>query len=371
MNRALVIGGTGPTGPHLLQGLLDRGYEVTVLHRGVHEPPDLPDVEHLHADPHFRETLDKATASREWDVVFGLYGRLRTIAQTFSGRCAQFVGVGGVPVYRGFLDPADSRPYGMPVLAREDAQLADAYQPVSPFAAKIVAAEREVFRVGAAGGFGATMVRYSQIYGPRNIVPWEWSVMKRIADERRRMILPDNGLWIITRCAARNAAEVLLKVLDSPAIAAGQAFNVADDDQHTTRQWAERIAMLLGAEMEFIGMPSELAPSAMGELLAPTAAPHVLVDASKAKRLLGYQEVIDADTALAETVDWLHANPPTAATYPAYNARFDYDHEDRLLAAWRDACAAVRAVAPDEPLATAHAMPHPKIPSLTVDERGR
>ena len=34
--KALVVGGTGPTGPLIVQGLLDRGYEVTVYHRGFH-----------------------------------------------------------------------------------------------------------------------------------------------------------------------------------------------------------------------------------------------------------------------------------------------------------------------------------------------
>ncbi|MGW5974504.1 NAD-dependent epimerase/dehydratase family protein [Streptomyces sp. NPDC055186] len=367
---ALVVGGTGPTGPHLITGLLERGYEVEILHRGVHEPPELPEVRHIHADPHFRETLDAAIGSRTWDVVLATYGRLRTVAQAFAGKCGQFIGVGGVPVYRGFFEPEATRPYGMRLLAREDDALADAYEPVAPFAAKMVAAEREVFRLGAAGAYAATMVRYSQIYGPRNIVPWEWAVMKRIADGRRRMILPDAGLWIVTRCAARNAAEVLLSAVGNPA-AAGEAFNVADDDQQTTRQWAESIAMLLGAELEFVGVPSELAPSAMGELLSPTARPHVLVDASRAKRLLGYREVVTAADALAETVAWLTENPVTAEAYPTYNARFDYAMEDRLLAAWDQARDLVRRQAPDTPVDMAHAMPHPKVPSLRADARGR
>ena len=35
--KALVIGGTGPTGPYIVEGLLRRGYEVTIYHRGTHE----------------------------------------------------------------------------------------------------------------------------------------------------------------------------------------------------------------------------------------------------------------------------------------------------------------------------------------------
>src|SRR5579864_9100758 len=50
--RALVIGGTGPTGIPIVAGLVERGFGVTILHRGTHERPETPDVvEHRHADP--------------------------------------------------------------------------------------------------------------------------------------------------------------------------------------------------------------------------------------------------------------------------------------------------------------------------------
>ena len=58
--RALVVGGTGPTGPHIVAGLVSRGYDVTVFHRGFHELPELADVEHIHGDPHFRESIDES-----------------------------------------------------------------------------------------------------------------------------------------------------------------------------------------------------------------------------------------------------------------------------------------------------------------------
>ena len=45
--KALVIGGTGSTGPYIIDGLLNRGYEVTMLHRGVHEIELPEEVEHL------------------------------------------------------------------------------------------------------------------------------------------------------------------------------------------------------------------------------------------------------------------------------------------------------------------------------------
>ena len=87
MKSALIVGGTGPSGPFLVNGLRDRGYEVTILHRGTHEIPEIPEgIEHIHADPHFRETLEAAIAGRNFDVVIATYGRIRVIAETLAGK---------------------------------------------------------------------------------------------------------------------------------------------------------------------------------------------------------------------------------------------------------------------------------------------
>ncbi len=67
--KALVIGGTGPSGPFIVEGLLKRGYEVTILHRGTHEVDFSSPVEHLHGDPHFVETLEETMGSRTFDLV--------------------------------------------------------------------------------------------------------------------------------------------------------------------------------------------------------------------------------------------------------------------------------------------------------------
>ena len=63
--KALIIGGTGFTGPYIVDGLLERGYQVTVLNRGVH-PDDLPpEVERIHTDPHWLEPLKEALEACE------------------------------------------------------------------------------------------------------------------------------------------------------------------------------------------------------------------------------------------------------------------------------------------------------------------
>ncbi len=120
--NALIVGGTGPTGPFLIKGLLERGYAVKILHRGTHEIPEIPaEVKHIHADPHFRETLDEALAREVFDLVIATYGRLRFVAEAVVGKTNRFIGIGGVSAYRGYLKASSNFPVGLATPVPEDA----------------------------------------------------------------------------------------------------------------------------------------------------------------------------------------------------------------------------------------------------------
>ena len=111
--KALVIGGTGPTGPFVVEGLVDRNYEVAIFHRGTHEV-ELPEsVEHIHGDPHFIETLEQGLGQRSFDLVIGMYGRLRYVAQVMRERTSRFIAVGGLPYE--VLVTGNQSPEGVPI----------------------------------------------------------------------------------------------------------------------------------------------------------------------------------------------------------------------------------------------------------------
>src|ERR1700692_705404 len=94
--KALIVGGTGPSGPFLANGLIERGYKVTIFHRGTHEIPEIvPEVAHIHGDPHFRETIEAALGDRTFDVVIATYGRIRFVAEALAGKTPCFIAIGG------------------------------------------------------------------------------------------------------------------------------------------------------------------------------------------------------------------------------------------------------------------------------------
>src|SRR5688572_17082653 len=48
--RILLIGGTVFIGHALSRELVQAGHEIALLHRGTHEPDDLPEATHIHVD---------------------------------------------------------------------------------------------------------------------------------------------------------------------------------------------------------------------------------------------------------------------------------------------------------------------------------
>src|SRR5437763_78024 len=101
--RALIIGGTGPTGPLVIEGLGTRGYEVTILHSGKHEVEFSLPVEHIHGNVHFPDTLKEAIQKRTFDLVVAMYGRLRYVAEVFKGKTPRLIVAGGMP-YKAFVE---------------------------------------------------------------------------------------------------------------------------------------------------------------------------------------------------------------------------------------------------------------------------
>ncbi|MFA7602945.1 MAG: hypothetical protein WCY29_08050 [Novosphingobium sp.] len=368
--KVLVIGGTGPSGPYLLRGLLDRGHDVTILHRGVHEPDDLPPVRHIHADPHFEATLGPAIGLATYDVVFALYARLEVTARVLAGRCGRIIGVGGRPIYAGYLDPASVFPRGMRVLADEDSPLADPDRGTDPrtagFVARMRAAEAALFQSHPS----ATLFRYPYVYGRRALGTLEWSAIKRIRDGHRAINLPQGGVAVSTRCAAENAAHHLLLALDRERASAGEVFNCADDRQYSLAQWVELIAAEMGARLRVVDVPDALRWTVSHFLvLAGSVSDTGLIDNAKAKRVLGYRDVVAPEAALADAVRWYVANPVDWQRDPNYPDRFDYALEARVRAALDRLEREFSGENPHQ--LPVHSYAHPKAASLGTDDKGR
>jgi nucleoside-diphosphate-sugar epimerase len=362
--RALVIGGTGPTGPFVVEGLHERGYAVTILHGGQHEVEfAVGGVRHIHEDPHFREGLERGVGEETFDLVVAQYGRLRIVADVFAGRTERLIAVGGATAL--YAPDGDERwgSSGRPALFSDtsDVYVRDAGPDgAHKLGLRMVEAMESVFEHHAAGHYSATYIGYPLNYGPRTPGPYDWSIIRRVLDGRRRFAVADGALKLDSRIYTANAAAAVLLAVDEPDRAAGRRYSVADENAFTMRQRIEMIARHLGHELELVDMPYELAWPC--HPFWRHVRGHRLTQSGAIRAELGYRDPVGPDEAVATTVDWLLANPPQAGGELERQIAdpFDYEREDELMERWDGARGSLGDLDTTLPV-QGHQYRHPKI----------
>jgi nucleoside-diphosphate-sugar epimerase len=334
VKKALVVGGTGPTGPMVVQGLLDRDYHVTIYHRGFHETDDLPQGihRHLHGDPFTKEVFEKDFASQEFDLVVSMYGRLRHIADVLANRTPKLVGVGGSP---SLMKPEHLPfPQGLEVPLPEDHPLYTNRE-IDEYGFAVAHTERRVMEHHQQGHFAVVMFRYPWMYGPRNGRQWMWPIVRRVLDNRKVIIVPGDGSQVRPICYSDNAVRQLLLACDSD-VGNGHAFNSVDEVTYTIKDTIKIIAAALGHEFETVEISHPLAYE-----LANGYAPRYsrILDAAPLKKLLGYRDAVPPAQGLAITARWLVDNKDSLNLQQMEELAanpFAYDIEDQLIASFKN-----------------------------------
>lgn len=366
--KALLIGGTGPTGQFLVKGLLDRGYRVTMLNRGGRDDSHIPaEVERIKGDPHFKETLEEALKGRTFDVVIGAYGRIRVVADVVAPLTGRLITIGGMAIYRGYANPDAVFPRGAMVPLGDMTPLLERSEE-HPFGYKMLEAERHVMSHHGPS-CNVSHFRYPLVHGPRQVLSTRfWWFMQRCLDNRRRVALPDGGLSLVSRGYAENMAHAVLLGVDKPDASAGKIYNCAEQRQFTLAQLGEVLYDALGGKMEVVSVPDAVASHARVLQVFYDEDHHRLFDTVNLQRDLGYQDIVEPLEGLRRTVAWLRDNPPDAAMIA--KIRSQYAIEDALIELQDEALRKMKALPHEEP-EYVHEYAHPKKMGETRDHRGR
>jgi nucleoside-diphosphate-sugar epimerase len=334
--RVLIIGGTSFIGPHVVAALLRSGHEITVYHRGHHEPQLPTAVRHIH-DPwagvpvlHFPSALTDPPP----DVVLHMFAvgeeDARAAVARFSGVARRLVVVSSGDVYLAYgrlLGTEPGPPQPVPLV--ESAPLRSILYPYRHAAAgpadwthhyEKILVERSV--LGAASIRG-TVLRLPAVYGPgdpyRRLRPY----IKRMQDGRPAILLESaHTAWRWTHGYVENVAQAIaLAVMDERS--AGEVYNIGEADTPTVGQRVRQI----GAAMEWDGSVISLERSQLPPHLRAPYQPQqdLVLDTGKLRKQLGYAEPVSPVEALGRTVAWERANPspagdPGGAEYAAENA---------------------------------------------------
>ena len=320
--RVLILGGTGFIGRALVEELAATGHQLMLVHRGQHEPPDLPAAEHIHVDRLQLHTVhDALKGFKPWAVVDS-----RALTRTEAVRAiaalpqdVRLVLLSSVDVYRAFGSlHADLDTDAVPV--DETAPLrVDRY----PYRGKEAGLDdydkldvEEVY-----GLRGATICRLPGVYGEYDYRRREEFILRRVRAGRTRIPI-GAGTLLFSRGYVRDMAKGIRLALQSES-ATRQVFNFAERRTWSIALLARKILEATGASAELVRIRDE---SLLPEDLSITkiAGQHLLMDASKARTVLGWTET-EPMQALRRTVAWHLAHPPE-------DTNLDFAADDRALA---------------------------------------
>jgi nucleoside-diphosphate-sugar epimerase len=303
----LVTGASGFIGTALCRGLISRGHAVRAAVRQSMPPGEAPLDVHQVLVPDIAAEFDRNTLLEGVDTVVHLaavahraageaeirrtnFDATLKLAESAAGSVRRFVFLSSVKVHG---EDSGTEAYS------EAAPL----RPEDAYGRSKLEAERALTDLAARSGMELVMIRPPLVYGPQvkanflRLLRWIDSGLPlplASVRNRRSLIYLENLIDAIARCAEHPDAS--------------GAFLVSDEEAVSTPELVARIARALGRPPRLIPFPPALLR------LAGTVAGHVdevrrltgnlLVDHSRARRVLDWRPPHALDKGLAETVRW-------------------------------------------------------------------
>ena len=321
--RVVVIGGTIFVGRAVVEELVAAGHDVMVVHRGQHEPDDLPEVEHLHVP-----RLELAGRERDLnafrpdavlDATAGVAAHADAVLEVMGDW--RLLALSSMDVYRayGSLNAgtlSDGAPLDETSPVREERYPYRGEIPGMDNYEKLDVEERYLAREG-------TVCRLPIVYGPRDYQRREWPVLLRIVSGRPQIPV-GAGSWMCSRGSCDELARGIRLALEAD-VAVGEVFNLCEWPVLPVRMWWDEVVRaagdVTGHHAELVPVPEHLLPDDLQ--MGAAQAQHLMVSPTKAHSLLGWAHVdpLGAEGPVVASVAWHLANPPNhEAEVPSFAA---------------------------------------------------
>ena len=308
---ALVTGGAGFIGSHLVERLLADGHRVRVLDN---------------FSTGSRANLDFAKGNRRLEVIRGDLVSLKTVERAVRGAAVVFHQAAMRSVPRSVADPlganasnvtgtlhvlyaagrqrkkprvvyaSSSSVYGeRPDLPKREEQPT---APISPYAASKVAGELYAAVWSRIFGVETVGLRYFNVFGPRQDPKSEYAAVIPcfILWGRQGKPLQVHGDGTQSRDFTYIdnvvSANLLAAAAPAPAVS-GKSYNVGCGSRTSLLEIIASLERLLGRPLQTKHLPTRV-----GDV------PHTLADISAAKRDMGYEPLVDFGEGLRRTVDY-------------------------------------------------------------------
>jgi nucleoside-diphosphate-sugar epimerase len=305
--KALVTGGAGFIGSHLVSRLTREGHEVRVLDNfstgSRSNLAGLGDAVHIvEGDMQSYERAHNAVQGCE--VVFhqaALPSVPRSIQDPLTSNAANVIGTLNLllasrdsDVRRVVFASSSSIYGGDPTLPKSEAR---APLPISPYAVAKLASEGYCRSFSEVYGLETVALRYFNVFGPRQDPLSQYAAViprfiTALADGQSPQVFGD-GEQSRDFTYIDNVVDANLLASEAPGVS-GQAFNIACGERISLNRLLDELRGILGTEIE----ASYLEPR-------PGDVKHSLADISRAEEQLGYSPAVEFSDGLRRTVDHL------------------------------------------------------------------
>jgi len=251
--KALIIGGTRNLGPSLVSGLLNCGYQVSVLNRGVTRAALPENVERLTGDRSDPAQLQSVLIHREFDLVIDttLYTGpdAAALVRILRGRVGRYVFLSTGQVYlvrNGLQRPYREESYDGPVMSDPGGNDHDDWV----YGVDKRAAEEVLMDAWNDDGFPYTTLRLPMVNSERDHHDRIYGYWLRLLDGGP-ILVPDGPSLPLRHVYGGDILTAAL--LGRP----GRAYNISQDETLTIDDFLQRLAAAAGKPLQTVRVARE------------------------------------------------------------------------------------------------------------------
>ncbi len=254
--KVLVMGGTRFNGLALVRELVKYGHDVTVLNRGKTEV-HLPRATHrLYADRTNKEQLQEVLGHEEFDVVQDLscynIDDMRPMVDIFRNRIGHYLFASSTVIYA-----------ATEVLPIREGDPVDRSERQTVYGQQKLACEALLIDEYRRNGFPSTIVPFSMVLGPNNIVPdREQRMFQRLLTGRPVLIAGDGST--LSQIGHVDDGAVAMRMLMMQPQTFGKRYNLTGKDYWSDNGYVDTFADILGVKATKVHIP----PAVMDDVYA-------------------------------------------------------------------------------------------------------
>ena len=303
--KILVIGGTRFFGYHIAKRLIQDGHDVTLFNR-CHTPDDFgSQVSRICGDRNDHDFFFAALKDTTFDVVIDMIAYKaedsQTAVKTFKDHVAHYIHISTGAVYLVTQDypcPIREEDFDRPLYPRPETN--DEWW---VYGYNKRQCEEVLLEAHQKDGFPVTLFRLPIVIGERDNTLRAYSYFIRLMDKKPQ-ILPDSGMVSQTYIYQGDIVNTVSSNLQN-ALCIGEAYNLAQDENVTLREFVLKAAEILKVDVELVDIPSKvLVKASLGTSFSPFFGRRPFVmNTDKAHRDLDFSPTA-FDTWMRKTIRW-------------------------------------------------------------------